>query len=142
LAAVRPIFKPRVDTLDMLADPRRGTDYDGTRASGISDPTPAQAAQLERHHHRQQAIRDNLILLVHHSRMLYSLINGIESDFNSGELAAKHRCHVAGAEALEPWARPECTNVIGEQSVTKLCDACRQRRDEWRRKQRAIEGAA
>ncbi len=97
---------------------------------------------MERHHNRQKAIRDNLVLLVHHARMVYALVNGIDSDLDTGELAAKHRCHVAGAEALEPWARPECTNVIGERSTTKLCDACRQRRDEWRRKQARIEGAA
>lgn len=143
LAAVRPIFLTRMDTLNLQADPRRGTDYDGnTRAPGISDPTPAQAAQLERHHRRQQAIRDNLILLVHHSRMVYALVNGIDSDINTKELAAKHRCHVTGAEALESWARPDCENVIGERSTTMLCDACRQRRDDHRRKQARIEGAA
>ena len=138
LTAVRAIYPSRMNTLDLLADPRRGSDYDGNTRAGISDPTPAQAAQLEQHHLRQRNIRDNLILAVHHARMVWSLVNGIASDINTPDLVKQARC-TGGAPSLEPWVREECSEL----AVTRdgLCSACYQRRHHWRRTH-PLEGAA
>ena len=138
LAAITRIYPSRSDTLDLLADPRRGTDYDGNVRSGISDPTPAQAFQLEKWHNLQQQIRDNLVLLSHHAMMLHSLLNRVPSDLDTQAIARQHRCSPPPQQAMESWVREECAEL----AVTRdgLCGACYQRRHHWQGKQ--IQGAA
>jgi hypothetical protein len=136
LTATVKVFPSRYETLHLQCDPLRGTDYDGNVRSGISDPTPSNAFALSPHHIRKESIRQHLVLVIHEARTLYQLVNGIDSDLDTGALALLHRCTGGdvGDTRGQSWTRPECTNILGEQSTTKLCDACRQRRDEWRRK--------
>jgi len=134
LTTANALYPARIDTLNLLADPRRGSDYDGNAPSGIGDPTPAQAFTLERWHRMQ----DDVALAVHevrvHAAILHQLLNRIPSDVDPRRLAELHRCS-GGKPSLDPWTRPECTKIVGEQSTTGLCDACRQRRDHWQRRQ-------
>jgi hypothetical protein len=137
LAALIPIYPSRMDTLDLLADPRRGTDYDGnTRAPGHSDPVPAQAAQLEPHHRRQQAIRDNEVLLLHHAKMLYALINGIPNDIDTKSLVRQFQCQGGKLSAIDPADPMEGWRIDGlcealYDTRDFLCKRCYQRRWKW-----------
>ena len=137
LVKARKIYKKQYETLVDLGDPRRGSDYDGNTRAGISDPTPTHAFHLRPWHDLRDEVDLDVVEVCARSRLLVQHLNRVPSDVDTKELAAKHRCHVMGAEALESWARPECTNVIGEGSTTMLCDACRQRKAEHRRKQAA-----
>jgi len=147
LTAASAMYPSRIDTLNLLANPLKGSDYDGNAPSGIGDPTPAQAFTLDRWHRMQE----DIALAVHevrvHSAILVQLLNRVPSDVDPRRLAELHRCSGGvidskGKPCLDPWTRPECTNIVGEQSTTGLCDACRQRRDHWLRRQAELEGAA
>jgi hypothetical protein len=138
LRTVESIFPSRYDTLALQCSPLRGTDYDGSTRSGISDPTPSQAFELSPHHRRQQSIRDQVVLVRHHAQMLAMYVNGIDSDLDTSAIARQHRCSPPPEQAMESWVREEC----GELAVTRdgLCGACYQRRHHWQGKQ--IQGAA
>ncbi len=145
LTAVRAIYPSRMNTLDLLADPRRGSDYDGNTRAGISDPTPTQAAQLEQHHLRQRNIRDNLVLAVHHARMVWSLVNGIASDIDTSAIAQLHRCTGGmGMDGAEEWGDPTCTALADRDygHNAGLCSKEIRARNRWEARQQQISGAA
>jgi len=142
LAAVLPIYDTRMSTLDLLAEVLRGTDYDGSTRAGISDPTPAQAAQLEEHHRRQQSLRDNEVLLLHHAKMQYALINGIPNDIDTKAIVRQHQCQGGKLSRIDPegWEREGLCEAL---AVTRsgLCRPCYQLWWRWSKEQ-PIEGAA
>jgi hypothetical protein len=143
VAALLPIYPTRINTLDLLAEVLRGTDYDGNVRSGISDPTPAQAAQLEQHHLRQRNIRDNEVLLLHSAKMLYALIQGIPNDIDTKALVRQHQCRGGTGSVVEPegWELPGlCERLYDTRDY--LCTRCYQRRWNWSREHPRIEGAA
>ena len=143
IASLLPIYPTRMNTLDLLAEVLRGTDYDGSTRAGISDPTPAQAAQLEQHHIRQRSIRDNEVLLLHHAKMLYALLNGIPNDIDTKALVRQHQCRGGAASVVdaEGWEVPGLCEALAD-TRDGLCLRCYQRRWKWSKEHPAIEGAA
>ena len=142
IASLLPIYPTRMNTLDLLAEVLRGTDYDGSTRAGISDPTPAQAAQLEQHHIRQRNIRDNEVLLLHHAKMLMALINGIPNDIDTKALVRQHQCRGGTGSVVEPegWELPGlCDRLYDTRDY--LCTRCYQRRWNWRNDQAKADAA-
>lgn len=140
IAVLLPIYSTRMNTLDLLAEVLRGTDYDGNVRSGISDPTPMQAAQLEQHHIRQRNIRDNEVLLLHHAKMLYALIQGIPNDIDTKALVRQFQCQGGKLSAIDQTDPAEGWRIDGlcealYDTRDFLCKRCYQRRWKWSREQ-------
>src|SRR5262245_55934868 len=101
-----------VDTLRLLGDPLRGSDYDGTSRSGISDPTPAQAFALTWVHAKQQRIDDKVRAVAFAANDLLVELVSVPSDVDTSSIAAKHRCTGGmGMEGCEVWGDPTCTAI-------------------------------
>src|SRR6185503_10391957 len=134
-----PIWDTRIDTLDLLAEVLRGTDYDGSTRAGIGDPTPALAAD-DQHRIRQRNIRDNGLMAKHHLKMLYALINGIPSDIDTKALVRQFQCQGGRLSAVDPADPAEGWRIDGlcealYDTRDFLCKRCYQRRWKWGRDQ-------
>ena len=144
LAVVQRMYPRASDTVNLLAQVLRGTDYDGNVRSGISDPTPAQAFQLEPWHIWERDVDHNIVLVVHHVNELFRLMNKAPSDIDTKALVRQHQCRGGTGPAwssLRAGRSPACARALYD-TRDGLCSRCYQRRWKWSREHSSIEGAA
>ena len=143
LAVVQRMYPRASDTVNLLAQVLRGTDYDGNVRSGISDPTPAQAFQLEPWHIWERDVDHNIVLVVHHVNELFRLMNKAPSDIDTKALVRQHQCRGGAASVVdaEGWEIPGLCEALAD-TRDGLCLRCYQRRWKWSKEHAAIEGAA
>ena len=110
----------------------------GGRSAGPSDPTAAIALSIEKHYENWREVCASLAEAAGAFVRAERLMGEITRVANTEEVAKALdalRCSGLGHEGYDTWGDPTCTAA----KVTKdgLCDRCRQRRDHWRRNERA-----
>jgi hypothetical protein len=134
----------RLANLRLAGDPLQGTDYDRAgRKGGISDPTPTQAANLERYHIHEQQILDASKKVADAAADLLRLVQEAPSEIDTARIAEQQRCTGGmGMEGGDPdgWGKPECREVYDKAHGHNagLCSACIRRRNRWEQDQEAM----
>ncbi len=141
--ATQPIYPSRSDTLKLLGEVLRGSDYDGNTRSGISDPTPAQAFQLKPWHDKADRISAHLIEARNHMKLAYQEIVSVPSDMDTKALVRQHQCRGGASSVVdvEGWEIAGLCEALAD-TRDGLCYRCYQRRWKWSREHPRIEGAA
>ena len=140
LERIIKIYADRHDTVELLGDPRRGSDYDGNVRSGISDPTPTHAMHLAVWHDLLGDIETTAVESYTSTARLWQLLNRVPSSFDSKQEADRARCTGGvGRPGDDTWGDPTCERLAVTR--TGLCSPCYQREHHWLRAA-PIEGAA
>lgn len=106
-----------------------------TVRAGISDPTPGVvAARLGHTRPGPVAILDEINQLLGEAQAISNRVARLVASIREADKTSPDRCTGGLAvEGADDWGDPTCQR----HAVTRdgLCDACRQRRDHWRRKE-------
>lgn len=113
-----------------------GTVAGGGPSSGPSDPTTAQVLGRMKSRANWDEVTANVAEALGHVLAAQRLMSEVQRHAQAGQLADEAkaaRCDGRGLEGHDEWGNPTCER----NGVTRdrLCDACRQRRDHWVRKQ-------
>ena len=113
---------------------------DGVRGGASSTATEAAVIARQRYDDDWRDMQNTLIRvtdLLRHVCNIADRYHVTDARHAAADAKAKARC-TGGMPSLETWTRPECQNLVGERSEHGLCDACRQRRDHWARRQQEV----